>query len=217
MKGNKLQFLVLGLGRFGESVARNLFAMGRDVLAVDQDEAIIENISPFVTQAIQADVTDEEALRALGAGNFDVAVISTGDVRSSILVSVMLKEMGVKTVVAKALDELHAKVLKKVGVDRVVFPERETGLRIAKALVSHNVVDLMELSQEYRIAEITMPDKWAGHTLGSLDVRRRFGLNILAIRRRDNFHVSPTADASLLPGDTLLVLGSHKDIDALDE
>jgi len=215
MKGNKQQFLVLGLGRFGESVARNLFAMGRDVLAVDQDEGIIESISPFVTQAIQADVTDEEALRALGARNFDVAVVSTGDVRSSILVSVMLKEMGVPVVVAKALDELHARVLKKVGVDRVVFPERETGLRIARALLSPHVVDLMDISPEYRIAQITLPEGWAGHSLGELGVRRRFGLNILAIRRGEHFHVSPAADALLRPGDGLLVLGKHEDIDGL--
>lgn len=215
MKGKQTQFLVLGLGLFGESVARNLFALGKDVLAVDQNAALIEDIAPYVTQAVQADVTDEEALRALGIRDFDVAVVSTGDVRSSILVTVMLKEMGIKTVVAKALDELHARVLKKVGADRVVFPERDTGKRIARALVSPHLVDLMELSDDYRIAEITLPEKWEGHTLGTMDVRRRFGLNVLAIRRGEHFRVSPAAEAELQAEDTLLVLGKHQDIDNL--
>lgn len=217
MKAKQMQFLVLGLGKFGESVAQNLFEMGRDVLAVDSDPEIIEAISGHVTQAVQADVTDEAALIALGARNFDVAVVSTGDVRSSILVVVLLKEQGVKTVVAKALDELHAKVLKRVGADRVVFPERETGLRVAKSLVSPNVMDLMQLSHDHQIVEVTLPEKWADHTIGSLDVRKRYGLNILAVHRGDDFTVSPAADTALRLGDTLLVLGQIKDIEALTE
>jgi len=217
MKAKQTQFLVLGLGRFGESVARNIFAMGRDVLAVDKDEAIVEDISPFVTQAIQADVTDEDTLKSIGAGNFDVAVVSTGDVHSSILISLMLREMGVKTVIAKAMDELHARVLKKVGVDRVVFPERETGLRIAKSLISPNIIELMELSNDYRIAELSLPRKWEGHSIRSLDVRRRHGLNILAVHRGGQFTISPSPDDMLYQGDGLLVLGRHGDIDGIGD
>lgn len=216
MKNKQTQFLVLGLGRFGESVARNLYKLGKDVLAVDHDAQVIEEISPFVTQAVQTDVTDEDALSALGAGNFDVAVVATGDVRSSILVSLMVKEMGVKTVVAKAVDELHAKVLKKVGVDRIVFPEREMGMRIAKSLVSPHVVDLMELSNDYEIVEVTLPEKWASQSIIKLDVRRKYGLNILAVRRGEQFTVSPPADFVLENGDTLLVLGKENDIDGLN-
>lgn len=217
MKAKQTQFLVLGLGRFGESVARNLYEMGRDVLAVDSDPEIIESITPHVTQAVQADVTDEAALNAMGVRNFDVAVVSTGDVRSSILVVVLLKEQGVKTVVAKALDELHAKVLKRVGADRVVFPERETGLRVAKSLISPNVMDLMQLSHDYQIVEVTLPEKWAEHTIVSLDIRKRYGLNVLAVHRGDEFTVSPAADTPLHLGDTLLVLGRPKDVEALSE
>lgn len=216
MKNKQTQFLVLGLGRFGESVARNLYKLGKDVLAVDHDAQVIEEISPFVTQAVQTDVTDEDALSALGAGNFDVAVVATGDVRSSILVSLMVKEMGVNTVVAKAVDELHAKVLKKVGVDRIVFPEREMGMRIAKSLVSPHVVDLMELSNDYEIVEVTLPEKWASQSIIKLDVRRKYGLNILAVRRGEQFTVSPPADFVLENGDTLLVLGKENDIDGLN-
>ena len=215
MKDRQTQFLVLGLGKFGQSVARSLCEMGKDVLAVDNDPDVIEAITPYVTQVVQADVTDENALAALGAGDFDAAVISTGDERSSILVTVMLKELGVKTVIAKAMDELHARVLKKVGADRIIFPERETGQRVAKSLVSPNVMDLMQLSDDYQIVELALPVAWAGHTIRSLDVRKRYGLNILALRRGDTFTVSPSADAALQANDILLVLGSLTDIERL--
>lgn len=215
MKGKQTQFLVLGLGRFGESVARSLCELGRDVLAVDNDPAIIEAITPYVTQAVEADVTDENALAALGVADFDAAVVSTGDERSSILVVALLKELGVKTVLAKASDELHARVLKKIGADRVIFPERETGQRVAKSLISPNVMDLMQLSNDYQIVELALPEQWDGHTIGSLDVRKRYGLNILAVRRGETFVVSPAADATLLAEDILLVLGQLEDIEKL--
>ncbi len=215
MKGKQTQFLVLGLGRFGQSVARSLYEMGRDVLAVDNDPAVIEAITPYVTQAVEADVTDENALAALGVGDFDAAVVSTGDERSSILVVVLLKELGVKTVLAKASDDLHARVLKKVGADRVIFPERETGRRVAKSLISPNVMDLMQLSNDYQIVELGLPEQWDGHTIGSLDVRKRYGLNIVAVRRSESFLVSPAADTTLLAGDILLVLGRLEDIEKL--
>lgn len=218
MKTKRKQFLVLGLGRFGASVAKNLAEMGYDVLAMDNSEALVEEISPFVTQAVQADVTDESALEAVGVRNFDVAIVSIGaNVRDSILVCVLLKEQGVPYVLAKATDELHGKVLTKIGVDRVVYPEREMGLRIAKSLTSTNVMELMELSDDAQIVEITLPDIWRDHTIGSLDIRNRYGVSILAIHRAEAFIVSPGAAATLLAGDTLLILGKPESVGALPE
>lgn len=212
----KKQFLVIGLGRFGSSVAKNLSEIGCDVLAMDSSESLVDEISPFVTQAVQADATDEAALEAIGVRNFDVAVVSIGaNVRDSILVCVLLKEQGVPYILAKATDELHGKVLTKIGVDRVVYPEREMGLRIAKSLVSTNVMELMELSNDAQIVEITLPAPWRDRTIGSLDIRNRYGVSVLAVHRAEEFIVSPGASTALLAGDTLLVLGTHESVNAL--
>lgn len=216
MKSKKKQFLVLGLGRFGASVAKNLGQMGHDVLAMDTSEALVEEISPFVTQAVQGDVTDEAALEAIGVRNFDVAVVSIGtNIRDSILACVLLKEQGVPYIVAKATDELHGKVLAKIGVDRVIYPERDMGLRVAKSLVSANVMELMELSKDAQIVEITLPKAWETRTIGSLDVRNHYHVSILAVHRADQFIISPTASTALQENDTLLILGKPEDVESL--
>lgn len=192
--------------------------MGYDVLAMDRSSTLVEEISPFVTQAVQADVTDETALEAIGVRNFDVAVVSIGtNVRDSILACVLLKEQGVPYVLAKATDELHGKVLTKIGVDRVVYPEREMGLRVAKSLVSANVSELMELSSDTQIAEIALPHGWRDRTIGSLDVRNRYGVSILAVHRADAFIASPIAATALHDGDTLLILGTPESVNTLSE
>ena len=148
------QYLVFGLGRFGSSMARALCAQGQEVLAVDSDQELVNQIAPHVTQALQLDATDEEALRSLGVKNFDAAVVAIGqNTRDSILVSVLLKEMGIPYLIAKANDDLHAKVLRKIGVDKVVFPERDMGVRLARSIVTPSVLDLMELSGDYQLAE----------------------------------------------------------------
>ena len=211
------QFLVLGLGRFGTSVARTLCELGQEVLAVDENEHLVEAIAPHVTQAIQLDATDEEALASLEVQSFDVAIVSIGqDTRDSILVSVLLKELGVPYLVAKANDELHAKVLRKIGVDRVVFPERDMGARIARSLLTPNVLELMELTGDYQIIEIRVPAKWVDNSIIDLNVRRRYGLNILAILRGERFLVSPAPDMLFEQGDTVLVMGRKDDIERLE-
>lgn len=211
------QFLVLGLGRFGTSVARTLSELGQEVLAVDVNEKLVQDIAPHVTQAMQLDATDEDALSALDVRSFDAAVVSIGqNTRDSILISVLLKELGIPYLVAKANDDLQAKVLTKIGVDRVVFPERDMGARLARNLTAPNVLTLMELSDDHRIIEIRVPDKWVGSSLIGLNVRRRYGVNILAIHRQDRFLVSPAPDMLFETGDTLLVLGKRDDIDRLD-
>ena len=211
------QFLVLGLGRFGTSLARTLCEQGQEVLAVDADENLVESIAPHVTQAIQLDATDEEALSSLDVQNFDAAIVSIGqNTRDSILISVILKELGVPYLVAKANDELHAKVLRKIGVDRVVFPERDMGARLARNLLTPNVLELMELGGDHQLIEILVPAKWVGGSLISLNVRRRYGVNILAIHRGDRFLASPAPDMLFESGDTVLVMGRREDIERLE-
>ena len=217
MKKRRKQYLVLGLGRFGASVAIHLCKLGHEVMAVDRDETLVKALAPMVTQAVQADATDEAVLQELDAGHFDAAVIGIGtNTRDSILVTVLCKEAGVPMVVAKAVDELHAKVLRKVGSDRVVFPERDMGQRVAKALDAPIILDLMELSGDYRIAEVYAPERWCGKTLAEVNVRRTFGLSIVGIRRKSVFLASPGAEMLLHTGDILLVLGRTKDIEAID-
>ena len=212
------QYLVLGLGRFGTSVARTLCELGQEVLAVDSDQQLVDDIAPFVTQAVQLDATDEAALGSLGITNFDAAIVSIGaNTRDSILVSVLLKEMGVPYLVAKANDELHAKVLRKIGADRVVFPERDMGARLARSIITPNVLELMDLSDDYQIIEIRLPQKWEGQTIIGVNVRRKYGVSILAIHRNDRFLVAPAADMQFEASDTLLVMGKKSDIEELSE
>lgn len=143
------QFLVLGLGRFGASLAKTLCDLGQEVLAVDADEELVNNIAPYVTQAMQLDATDETLLASLGVKNFDAAIVSIGqNTRDSILVCVLLKELGAPYLVAKANDDLHAKVLRKIGADRVIFPERDMGARLARSIITPNVLELMNLSDD---------------------------------------------------------------------
>ncbi len=217
MKEKKKQFLVLGLGRFGSSLAMQLCQLGHEVLAVDSRAEHVEDIAPYVTQAVQANATDEDALDALGVSSFDAAIVSIGqNIRDSILVSVLCKEKGVPMVMAKAVDSLHAKVLEKVGVDRVVFPEQDMGHRVARSLVSPSILDLMELSDGYQIAEIVVPSAWHHRTLVDINVRREYGLSVIGIRRGGCFLASPGADTAFEPEDVMVVLGQQKDVDALE-
>ena len=213
MKGKAKQFMVLGMGLFGSSLAKALHEMGHEVLAVDADADLVEAIAPYVTQAVQIDATDEAALQELGVRNFDAVIVSIGkNLRDSILVCVIIKELGVPYLIAKATDEIHAKVLRKIGVDRVVFPERDMGVRVAKSLVTPNVLEMMEFSGDYRLIEIILPSKWVGSSIIEVDVRRKYGISILAIQRDGQFIVSPSPDAVFETGDILLVLGQKDDI-----
>ena len=211
-------FLVFGLGRFGSSLARSLCEQGQQVMAVDTNEENVQNIAPYVTEALQLDATDEAALATLDVSGFDGAVVSIGEnVRDSILICVLLKEMGIPHLIAKANDDLHAKVLRKIGVDRVVFPERDMGERVAKSIVTPGVLDLMQLDDDFQIVEIRTPERWAGDTLIGLNVRRKYGISILAVHRNGSYMVSPSADLQLEADDTLLVIGKTEDVEALNE
>jgi trk system potassium uptake protein TrkA len=217
VSGVKRQFAVIGLGRFGSSVARTLFSMGYDVLAVDVDGERVQDLAKDVTHAVQGDAREEETLRAVGIRNFDVVVVAIGqDIQSSILITVLLKELGVKCVVAKAQNELHAKVLYKVGADKVVFPERDMGARLARNMVAANILDYIQLSPDYSIVEVATSENWEGKTLRELNLRARFGINVLAIKRDKKLIVAPGAEDLLHKGDILVVVGSNANIDQLE-
>ncbi|MBP7332882.1 MAG: TrkA family potassium uptake protein [Firmicutes bacterium] len=212
------QFAVIGLGRFGSSLALTLARMGYDVLAVDTNEEKVNNIMDRVTHAVQVDAMDEQALRALGIRNFDVVIVAIGqDVQSNILVTVMLKDMGVKKVVSKAITELHGKVLERVGADKVIFPERDMGVRVAQALVSKNIMDQINLSPDYSIIEMTAPDGLSGKTLAEGALRVKHGVTVLAIRRGNDVIISPGAKQVVREGDVLVVVGRNNKLKDLEE
>ncbi|MCK5128880.1 MAG: TrkA family potassium uptake protein [Clostridiales bacterium] len=212
------QFAIIGIGRFGASIARTLFSLGHDVLVIDAQEESIEEISEYVTHAVIADATDEQTLIALGVRNFDVAVVTIGgDIQASILVCLLCKEMGIKTVIAKAQNELHARVLRKIGVDRVVFPERDMGMRLAHNLVSSNVLDFIELSNDHSLVEISVHDAWTGSSLKDLDMRVKFGVNVMAIKHGGIINISPRGEDIIESGDTLVVIGANEDIRKLEK
>ncbi|MDQ7793853.1 MAG: TrkA family potassium uptake protein [bacterium] len=212
------QFAVIGLGRFGRSVALTLADMGHEVLGLDAQEEAVHEVGDRLTHVAQGDATDEEVLKAMGLRNFDVVVVAIGqDIQASILVTLMLKELGVKYVVAKARTEAHGKVLARVGADRVVFPERDMGARVAHNLVSSNVLDQIELSPDHTIVEIVAGEKFAAKTLRQLDLRARYGVNVMAIRKGDEVIVSPKADESIAEGDVLVVIGRDTSIRRLEE
>lgn len=210
-------FVVLGIGRFGQSIAKTLYEAGYEVLAIDQNEEIVQNISDHVTHAVAGDVTDEKVLRSLGIRNFDVAIVAIGgNMESSILITLLLKECGVKHVLAKAQSDLHAKVLSRVGADKVIFPERDMGVRVAHNLVSKNILDYIELSPDYSIIETIVPENWDGKTLQELNVRGKHGINIMAIKNGKEINISPKADDIIKKDDTLVVVGSNGDLNKLD-
>lgn len=212
------QYVVIGCGRFGSNVARTLNSLGNEVLAIDIDHEKIQYISKEVTYGVQADVTDENALRGLGIGGFDVAIVSIGsNYQASIMATLMAKELGVNRVIAKADDALHGKVLSKIGADKVIYPERDMGIRVAHNLVSSNILDFIELSPDYSILEVTALDQWANKTLKELKLPSKYGINVMAIKREKDINVSPYADDIILKNDILVVIGNTLDIKKIEQ
>jgi len=210
------QFIVLGLGKFGSAVATTLVELGHEVLGVDNDEERVDALKDKITQAVQADITEEKVLKELGVKNFDAAIVSiTTDLEASILVTMMLKEMGLKYIIAKAQNNLHAKVLEKIGVDKIVFPERDMGARIARSLITPNIKDYIELEPDYSIIEIEALPEFVDKTLSELDLRNKYGINVLAIKRNNSFNISPQAKDIIKKGDLLIVIGETKKITEL--
>ncbi|MFC7678263.1 potassium channel family protein [Paenibacillus sp. GCM10028914] len=211
------QFAVIGLGRFGSSLALELMDLGYEVLGIDRDEEVVEDMSEFLTHTVVADATDEEVLKSLGIRNFDCGIVAIGDeIQTSILAAILLKELGVNTVVAKAVSVLHGRALEKLGVDRVIFPERDMGIRVAHQLVTPNLLDYIELSKEYRIVEMTVTECMDGKTLNELNTRVRYGISVVALNQRSGVIVAPTAMDVLRAGDIMVVIGAKENIDRFE-
>ena len=213
-------FLVIGLGRFGTTVATELCTLGNEVLAMDIHEELVQAAAPNVTHAVTADARDPEVLRALAVRNFDCAVVAVGgDIGNSALITLNLKELGVNKVVCKAASHTHRKVLEKIGADRVVFPEHEMGNKLAHALSNSNVLNFIELSDEASIVEVPVPSMWVGKTIREIDVRKAYGVNIIALRRgeKQKFMIAPGGDAELAADDVVVVLGLDKNINIIQK
>ena len=203
------QIAILGLGRFGRALARTLVEMGHDVMGVDANEAVVEKMAPVLTNCVQADVMDEQTLLSLGVTNFDIVVVGIGnsDMQASIFTTLMLKEMGVEHVVCKVSSNKHARILLKLGADRVVYPERDMGMRFAHSIAQSDVLEFIELSEEYSMMEINAPKYLIGKSLKESDVRSKYNINIVAIKRGKKIMVNPSPDAVLEQGVVLLAIG----------
>lgn len=213
-------FAVIGMGRFGSSVAKTLYEMGYHVLAIDTDEKRIKNMLPYVSKGVQADSTDEEVLKELNIGRFDVVVVAIGqDIQSSILSTLILKDLKVQFLIVKAQNSLHGKVLEKIGADKVVFPERDMGHRVAHHLVSPNILDYIELSDQYSIVELKATDRMIGKNLRQLHLRAEFGCNVIAIKQpnQQEINIAPLAEDIIKPNDILVVVGDNHDLSELEK
>lgn len=210
------QVLVIGLGRFGSSVARELERLGHEVLAVDRSEQHVNDIAPDVTHALQLDAADEDALRSAGAAEFGNAIVAISSATEpSIFATMVLKRLGVRNVIAKAGSQLHGEILSRVGADRVVFPEHETGLRLAHSFNVPNVIDYLDVAPSFGIEKIRPPRSFMGRTLGELDLKGRLGLTPVALRRGRQVIVNPARDERVMEGDELILIGRDEHLEQL--
>ena len=211
-------YIVIGLGRFGTTLARQLCKLGAEVLAMDVRSDLVQQVANDVTHAVVGDAQDKEVLRALSVKDFDCAILAIGDdLAASVLATMNLKELEVPYIVCKAHDETHRKVLEKLGVDRVVIPEQENAQRLARSLHSHNVLDYIELSENYGILEVPAPKSWVGKSLKELNVRAKLGVNIIAVESGKTTSVSPSADYRIQAGDIMVVLGENYALEAVQK
>ena len=212
----KKTYAVIGLGRFGTAVAERLYALGNEVLVVDNNPERVQRMESRVTYAVVADARDEEVLRSLAVRNYDCAVVATGsDLAASIVITMNLKELGVPQVICKAEGDTQKRALEKVGADKVVIPEREAGVKLAQAVTSSSILDFIELSDQYGIAEVQLPEGWAGKSLRELNIRVKYGVNIIAIRENGKINVVPAVDEALQAGCVLVAVGANEKLTRL--
>ncbi|MDF2616543.1 MAG: potassium transporter Trk [Sedimentibacter sp.] len=209
------QILVVGCGRFGSSVAKTLSKLGHDVMVVDQNPDIIKDISEYVAHAVQMDALDEASFRTMGIRNFDVAVIAIGsDLEASIMSTLIAKEAGVPTVIAKAMSEIHGKLLMKIGADKVIYPERDMGMRVAFGLVTPNILDVIEFSPDYSIIETVALEEWEQKSLKELNLS---DMTIIAIKTGERINIVPASDAVIKKDDIVVILGSNDNLKKISE
>ena len=220
----KQTFAIIGLGRFGSAMATTLTELGQDVIGIDANEERVQRHADVIRSAVQLDANDERALRAVGVQDVDVAIISIGEnIEASLLAVMLVKDLGVRRIIAKAVTALHGRILERIGVDRVIFPERDMAIRVAHSLVVANVLEYIELSRDFSIIEMPAPDEFAGKSLRELQLRNRYGLTLIAIKRKTGTgdgevtNVAPTAEDEIHAGDILALLGSNERLGQLDK
>ena len=207
-------FVVIGLGRFGSEIAKRLYSLGKDVLAVDNNSELVNNIADKVTRAVVADSKDIEVLKSLGVAECDCAIVAIGsDFATSVLTTMHLKKLNIKKIVCKAHDDTHREILNKLGADEIIFPEREIAVKTANVFVSPNILEQIELSDEYGIVECTAPVSWCGKSLKELNVRTKYNVNVIAVKEGGSVNVSPGADYLIKQTDILIMLGDYDDLD----
>lgn len=205
--------LLIGLGRFGKHIAQNLYELGHQVMAVDKIEERVNEILPIVTSALIGDSTNEDFLMSLGIGNFDVCIVCIGDnFQSSLETTSLLKELGAKKVVSRAARDVHAKFLLRNGADEIVYPEKQLAKWTAIRYTANHIFDYIELGENYSVYEVEIPEAWFGKKVSEIDIRKRFGINIMALRHHGELNINITPDMELIPGDNMLVLGNDKNI-----
>jgi trk system potassium uptake protein len=222
----KKHFAVIGLGRFGFSVAKTLAKYGSEVIAIDREEERVKKVSEFVSYAVQLDAMDEKALRSVGVQNVDTAIVSIGEnIEASIFVVMLLKELGIKNIIAKAVTTLHGKVLENLGVQRIIYPERDMAIRVAHSLIRPKVLEQLELSQEYSVVELPTPAHLIGKTLKESQLRTKYGVNLIAIKRqvktekgivKEAWNVNPLPSDIMQKSDVLVLIGFNEDLDRLE-
>lgn len=211
-------FIVMGCGRFGKSCAQTLMDLDNEVLVIDADYDKIKNISNDVTTAIQCDITDELAMKEIGLSNFDVAIISIGSSLTAAIMGTMLaKEAGVKYILAKAPSSREGNILKKVGADKIIYPERDMARRVAHNLTSKNILDFFQISPKYSMVEQKIHDDWVNLNLEELRIRKRYGVTVVAVERKGDIIVSPSSDLKLMEGDILVIIGSNEQINKIEK
>lgn len=218
-KDNDRQFAVLGLGIFGSTVAKTLSAFDFDVLALDNDIKCVDRLAEVVTQCMQCDITDKEQLRAAGVADCDIAIIAMGThLEETVLAIINLKELGVPYIVCKAKNKSYMQIFSKVGADKVVRPEKEAGAMLAKSFLSNSIIDMVDIDSDYSIVEIEVPAKWAGKSLQDLDIRNKYGINVIGVRKHTNMQlsISPSADYVVEAGDHMLVVADVKSFERFD-
>ncbi len=210
--------VVIGCGRYGSSLAQTLSGYGAEVLVIDSDKYKIQEITPFVTKAVVADATDEMVLRDLGINNMDVVVVAIGsNIEASIMTTLLAKDMEAKYVICKASNNKHAKVLEKIGADKIVFPEKDMAIKTAKTLISPDFMELIELEKDYNIAETKIPVSWIGKSIIELDLRRKYSINVIGILRNGKLTVNIDPNIPLEEDQRMFVVGKMEDIMNISE
>lgn len=207
------QYAVIGLGRFGTSIARRLHEAGQEVLGIDIDEEKVEDVVPYVTEGVISDSTEEKALSSLEITNFDCVIVAIGDdIQASILTCMLLKNLGIHKIIAKAVGKRHGQVLEAIGVDLIIYPERDMGERVANQLLSPNTLDYIELSKDHNIEDVIIPSKMIGKNLRELNIRAKFNVSVIAILRKGDIIISPSPEELLQKEDILVTIGNKKDL-----